>query len=154
MDLALYHPQFGYYSGSRNPVGKEGDFYTSSTLDPIFGQLLAHRFVAMADEIKVPPESFTVIELGAGAGLLACDILRSKRFPYRILERSAAMCERQKQALQGFEVEWIDELPQNITGCVFSNEFFDALPVHRYVRRKGVLREIYVACDDDRFFEV
>jgi len=154
MDEALYNPQYGYYSASRNPVGKEGDFYTSSNLDPIFGQLLARRFVAMADEIGVLPESFTVIELGAGAGLLALEILRSKQFPYRILERSAAMRERQQQALQGFEVEWIDELPENITGCIFSNEFFDALPVHRYVRRNGVLREIYVACNEDRFFEI
>ncbi len=154
MDAVLYHPQFGYYSGSRNPVGKEGDFYTSSNLDPIFGQLLARRFAAMAGEIGVLPESFTVIELGAGAGLLARDILRSARFPYRVLERSAAMRERQQQALHGFDVEWIDELPRSMTGCIFSNEFFDALPVHRFVRRNGVVREIYVECNDERFFEI
>jgi len=154
MEEVLYHPQFGYYSSSRSPVGREGDFYTSSDLDPIFGQLLARRFAAMAGELGVLPESFTVIELGAGRGLLARDILRSKRFPYRILERSAAMRERQREVLAGFDIEWIDKLPSNFTGCIFSNEFFDALPVHRLLRKEGELREIYVACSEDRFYEV
>jgi len=57
------------------------------------------------------------------------------------------MRERQQEWLRDFDVEWIDELPRNLTGCVFSNEFFDALPVHRVVRRNGVLREIYVTDD-------
>jgi SAM-dependent MidA family methyltransferase len=61
-----------------------------------------------------------------------------------ILERSPAMRRRQEQQLAGFDVTWIDELPKGLTGCIFSNEFFDALPVHRIVRRSGVLREIYV----------
>ena len=51
---------------------------------------------------------------------------------------------RQQELLAGFNVRWIDELPKGITGCIFSNEFFDALPVHRVVRRGGVLKEIYV----------
>ena len=144
MDEALYHPQFGYYSSQRNPLGREGDFYTSADLDPIFGKLLAQRFNAMAEELNVPRESFTIVELGAGRGLLARDILQSQEFPYRVLERSAAMRDRQQEVLKGLDVEWIDELPQGLTGCVFSNEFFDALPVHRVVRRNGVLREIYV----------
>jgi SAM-dependent MidA family methyltransferase len=68
-------------------------------------------------------------------------------FPYRILERSAAMRERQRENLKEFDVRWIEELPKGLTGCVFSNEFFDALPVHRVVRRNGVLREIHVTRD-------
>jgi SAM-dependent MidA family methyltransferase len=154
MEEALYHPQFGYYSSMRNPVGKEGDFYTSSDLDPIFGQLLARRFVAMAEELDILPESFQLVELGAGRGLLARDILSSKKFPYRILERSAAMRERQREVLHGLDIEWLDSLPENITGCIFSNEFFDALPVHRVVRRNGVLLEIGVACNGKEFVEV
>jgi SAM-dependent MidA family methyltransferase len=54
------------------------------------------------------------------------------------------MRRRQEEQLAGFNVLWIDELPKGITGCIFSNEFFDALPVHRIVRRGGILREIYV----------
>lgn len=151
MDEALYHPQFGYYSSQRNPVGKEGDFYTSSDVDSAFGKLLARKFISMSEELKVSADSFTVVELGAGRGLLARDILQAQKFPYRILERSAAMRERQREVLKGFDIEWIDELPKDMTGCIFSNEFFDALPVHRVVRRSGVLREIYVS---ENFTEV
>jgi SAM-dependent MidA family methyltransferase len=143
MTEALYHPEFGYYS-SGNPIGRQGDFYTSSDLDPVFGKLLAQKFVQMAATIGVPPEAFTIIELGAGNGLLARQILQHYPFPYRILERSASMRDRQAQNLQGLSAEWLEELPSGIVGCVFSNEFFDALPVRRIVRRDGVLREIYV----------
>ncbi|HEX4999863.1 MAG TPA: SAM-dependent methyltransferase [Terriglobia bacterium] len=148
MEAVLYHPRFGYYTSDRNPIGKEGaDFYTSSDLDPGFGRLVARKLSELAAEF----ESFTVVELGAGTGALARDILAAHPFTYRILERSAAMRERQRQTLGGFDVEWIDELPAGLTGCVFSNEFFDALPAHRVVRRSGMLREI---CVGEGFREV
>jgi SAM-dependent MidA family methyltransferase len=89
-------------------------------------------------------DSFTLVELGAGKGLLARDILTHAQFRYMILERSPAMRRRQERILAGFDVKWIDELPKGTTGCIFSNEFFDALPVHRVVLRGGLLREIYV----------
>jgi SAM-dependent MidA family methyltransferase len=129
-----------YYASPRNPIGMDGDFYTSSDLDPIFGQLLARQFQEWAREF----ERFTVVELGAGKGLLARDILQHSKFEYVILERSRSMRERQEALLRDFDVQWIDELPRGITGCIFSNEFFDALPVHRVVRRGDVLKEIYV----------
>ncbi len=129
-----------YYSSPRNPIGTDGDFYTSADLDPIFGRLLAKQFEQWAAEF----DSFTVVELGAGKGLLARDILGHRRFPYMILERSPAMRARQQELLKNYDVTWIDELPHGITGCIFSNEFFDALPVHRVVRRGGVVKEIYV----------
>jgi len=136
-----------YYSSPRNPIGTEGDYYTSADLDPIFGQLLARQFERMAEGF----DSFTLVELGAGKGLLARDILRHCSFPYMILDLSPAMRRRQEVLLGGYNVTWIDKLPGGITGCIFSNEFFDALPVRRIVRRGGVLREIYVT---DGFQEV
>jgi len=129
-----------YYASPRNPIGMGGDFYTSADLDPILGQLLAGQFAQWAAEFA----SFTIVELGAGKGLLARNILEQCRFPYVILERSPAMRSRQEQLLKGYNVEWIDELPTRLTGCIFSNEFFDALPLHRVVHRAGVLKEIYV----------
>jgi SAM-dependent MidA family methyltransferase len=132
-----------YYSSARNPIGTDGDFYTSSDLDPIFGNLLATQFQEWAGQF----ENFTIVELGAGKGLLARDILERCRFPYFILERSPAMRDRQHELLRGYDVQWIDRLPPSVTGCIFSNEFFDALPVHRVVRRGGVLKEIYVTED-------
>jgi len=129
-----------YYSSARSPIGVDGDFYTSADLDPIFGQLLAKQF----EQWAVAYETFTIVELGAGKGLLARDILQQRRFPYMILERSPSMRLRQQEFLRNYDVQWIDELPEDLTGCIFSNEFFDALPVHRVVRRDGVLKEIYV----------
>lgn len=151
MEEVLYHPEFGYYTSSRNPFGREGDYYTSSDLDPILGKLLAARFQRMADEIGVAAASFSIVEIGAGRGLLARDILTHFRFPYTIVERSPAMRERQRENLKGFAVDWRDSLPERITGCIFSNEFFDALPVHRVVRHQGALYEIYV---DEQFDEI
>src|SRR5689334_13968343 len=107
MDAVLYHPDFGYYTGSRNPLGREGDFYTSSDLDPVFGKLLAKKFQEMAAALGVTEESFTILELGAGRGLLARDILQHAPFRYRILERSGAMRERQRETLSGLAVEWV-----------------------------------------------
>ncbi len=143
MDLVLYHPQYGYYVRARNPIGPEGDFYTAANVDPAMGILLAKLFARMAVDI----EDFCLVEIGAGAGLLARHILESKRFPYVIIEKSSAMRERQQETLTGFEVEWRDALPPKIRGCVFSNEFFDALPVRRFVRRQGTIRELFVAHD-------
>jgi SAM-dependent MidA family methyltransferase len=132
-----------YYSSDRNPIGPEGDFYTSADLDPILGRLLARQFQQWAAEF----DRFTIIELGAGKGLLARDILETADFEYLILERSPSMRARQQAVLASYNVRWIDELPQGITGCIFSNEFFDALPVHRVVCRSGELKEIYVTED-------
>lgn len=129
-----------YYASPSNPIGIEGDFYTSADLDPVFGKLLARQFTQWAADF----DSFSLLELGAGKGLLARDILDHCKFPYMILERSPAMRARQQQLLRDYDVRWIDRLPEGFTGCIFSNEFFDALPVHRVVRRSGALKEIYV----------
>jgi SAM-dependent MidA family methyltransferase len=143
MEEALYHPLFGYYSSNKNPIGFQGDFFTAADLDPIFGRILGERFALMARNTS----PFTIVELGAGKGLLTRHILEYQQFPYLILERSAAMRKRQQETLKGFTVDWIDDLPKDIQGCVFSNEFFDALPVHRVVRRGEALKEIYVTED-------
>ena len=140
METVLYHPEHGYYSRARNPIGPDGDFYTSSNVDPAMGQLLSQLFESMSD--RVP--GFTLVEIGAGTGLLARHILETRMFPYTIVERSPAMRERQTETLAGFEVEWRDVLPDSIRGCVFSNEFFDALPVRRFTRRGQQVREYFV----------
>jgi SAM-dependent MidA family methyltransferase len=136
-----------YYASPRNPIGMDGDFYTSADLDPIFGQLLARQFTEWAAQF----DSFAVVELGAGKGLLARDILVHRRFPYMILERSPVMRARQEEHLTDYDVRWIDELPRGMTGCIFSNEFFDALPVHRIVQRGGRPWEIFV---NEQFQEI
>ena len=145
MDRVLYHPEYGYYVQAQNPIGPEGDFYTAANVDPAMGTLLAKLFARMAVGI----EDFCLVEIGAGTGLLARHILESDGFPsaiaYIIVEKSAAMRARQQEMLAGFEVSWHEVLPSSIRGCVFSNEFFDALPVRRFVRREGTLRELFVS---------
>ena len=131
---------------SETPSATKGITTRRADLDPIFGQLLARHFQQMANEF----DSFTLVELGAGKGLLARDILSHARFPYMILERSPAMRRRQERILAQSNVTWIDELPKGITGCIFSNEFFDALPVHRIVRARRVCCGKYTSARTSR----
>ncbi len=140
MEEALYHPEHGYYSGDFERIGARGDFYTAADLDPAMGTLLGNLFDYMSNAM----DSFGLVEIGAGKGLLARHVLSHRRFPYIIVERSPAMRRRQEANLSGFDVEWRDDLPSGFQGCVFSNEFFDALPVRRFVRRGGELKEIFV----------
>ena len=155
MDLVLYHPQHGYYSQEAVNLGKKGDFFTSVHLGSDFGEMLAVQFLQMW-EILGQPKPFSLIELGAGQGYLAADILNciQQHHPdflaaleYSIVEKSPGLRQNQQQRLQEFAVRWcsLEELPSNgITGCFFSNELFDALPVHQFIITKGDLKEVYV----------
>ena len=141
MDAVLYHPEYGYYQQDTLRIGAAGDFYTAADLDPAMGILLAKLFGRMSVGI----DQFCLVEIGAGNGQLARHILEAQVFPYSIVERSPALRRRQRENLQGFSVQWCDELPSEISGCVFSNEFYDALPVRRFVRRNGKVKELFVA---------
>ncbi|MDJ0693810.1 class I SAM-dependent methyltransferase [Mastigocoleus sp. MO_188.B34] len=155
MDLVLYHPQHGYYSQKAASLGKKGDFFTSVHLGSDFGEMLAVQFVQMW-EILGKPKHFSLVELGAGQGYLALDILKylQQHHPdffaaleYLIVEKSPGLKQNQQQRLQEFSVQWceLESLPANkITGCFFSNELFDALPVHQFTVSEGELKEIYV----------
>ncbi|MFH7028445.1 MAG: class I SAM-dependent methyltransferase [Heteroscytonema crispum UTEX LB 1556] len=155
MDLALYHPECGYYSTQAVNLGKQGDFFTSVHLGADFGELLAEQFVQMW-EILGQPTPFSLVEMGAGQGHLASDILKylKQQYPdffaaleYIIVEKSPTLKQEQQQRLQEFSVRWcnLEEIPNNsITGCFFSNELVDALPVHQFTLENQQLREIYV----------
>ena len=73
MELALYHPQAGYYTSGREKIGEDGDFYTSSYLSPLFGKMIAKQLEEMWGLLDKEP--FTIIEYGAGTGTLCRDIL-------------------------------------------------------------------------------
>lgn len=155
MDLVLYHPQYGYYSQEAVNLGKKGDFFTSVHLGSDFGEMLAVQLLQMW-EILGKPKPFSLIELGAGQGYLAADILNylQQHHPdflaaleYSIVEKSPGLRQNQQERLQEFAVRWcqLEELPSNgITGCFFSNELVDALPVHQFTVTQGELQEIYV----------
>jgi SAM-dependent MidA family methyltransferase len=161
MDMALYHPEHGYYSSKTVNIGfKGGDFFTSVSLGADFGELLAEQFVQMW-EILGQPRPFSLVEMGAGHGLLALHILNHYQLHYQsfltaleyvIVEKSPGLRQEQQQRLQNFTVRWcnLEDIPSNsITGCFFSNELVDALPVHQFMLEAGKLREIYVTTPDN-----
>lgn len=155
MDMVLYHPAHGYYATKTEKIGVQGDFFTSPLLGADFGELLAKQFVQMW-EILGKPAPFSLVEMGAGQGILAGDLLTYVKlhYPdffavldYTIVEKSSALRQEQQQRLQEFSLRWcnLEEISTNsITGCFFSNELVDALPVHQFTLQQGRLREIYV----------
>jgi SAM-dependent MidA family methyltransferase len=174
MDLALYHPQFGYYmrppeSGTER-IGWSGDFYTSSDVHSILGQALAKQ-AEQIDVLLGHPNPFTVVEMGPGTGLLAkhflsaCHIGSSSfgnRLRYVLIERSPAMRAAQQRRLQPWSnqtglVTWLEDVnslaPASVSGLMFSNELPDAFPVHRVEVVEGQLQEVFVDYRDGRFIE-
>lgn len=175
MDLVLYHPTHGYYVTKAINIGRQGDFFTSPHLGADFGELLAIAFVQMW-EILGRSVPFTLLEMGAGQGILAADILGYlyRHYPdffdaieYVIVERSAALKNEQQQRLQDLlpgakgkngklPLRWcsLEEIPVgSITGCCFSNELVDAMPVHQIIIEGELLREIYITTRDGSNFE-
>ncbi|MEC4814257.1 MAG: class I SAM-dependent methyltransferase [Scytonema sp. PMC 1069.18] len=155
MDLVLYHPEHGYYSTKAANIGKQGDFFTSVHLGSDFGELLAEQFVHMW-EVLGRPTPFSLVEMGAGQGLLALDIVSYVKqqysdffhaIDYVIVEKSSLLKGLQQQRLQEFSVRWcsLEEIPKNsVIGCFFSNELVDAFPVHQFVVQQGQILEVYV----------
>jgi SAM-dependent MidA family methyltransferase len=155
MDMVLYHPQYGYYSSDVKIGFRGSDFFTSASLGADFGELLARQFYQMW-EILDQPISFSLVEMGAGQGILASHILNyiKQEYPdffaavkYIIVEKSSTLKQEQQQLLQDFSVKWcnLEEIePKSLTGCCFSNELLDAFPVHQFTLEAGELREIYV----------
>ncbi|MCX6633149.1 MAG: SAM-dependent methyltransferase [Candidatus Solibacter sp.] len=123
MEVALYHPEYGYYRRVQDPFGKHGDFFTAEQIQPVFGVLMAARIRQLYREMGEPRE-FTVVELGAGRREMAAAFAEWNYVPVDI--DSGAM-------------------PEHVAGVVFSNEFFDALPVVAAVYRNGAFHEQRVA---------
>lgn len=114
MELALYHPEHGYYRSDRDPFGRAGDYYTAEQLQPVYGILMAQLIERLCEAMGRPRE-FAVAELGAGRAEMAEAFARWRFVP---VEFGKA------------------HLPPSLTGVVFANEFFDALPVEQVVRRE------------------
>ncbi len=154
MQAALYHEKYGYYTSQDTSA----DFYTNADVGEIFAKILARYFYKQAQQMFASSQEITLVELGAGTGKLGGDIVGcllaefpdfEKRFCYIGVETSArrrALAETENAALSGhmrFSSEY--DFPVNaISGIIFSNEFFDALPFHRIRNYNGILEEIYI----------
>ena len=159
MQQALYAPGLGYYTAGNRKFGADGDFVTAPELSPLFGRVVARQCVAVLDALG----GGDVLELGAGSGRMAADMLRLMadldRLPasYSILEVSPELTERQRDYLadaipaHAARVRWLDRLPTDFRGVIVANEVLDALPVERFVRRESGAGELRVVRDGDGF---
>ncbi|PYK66697.1 MAG: hypothetical protein DME45_12035 [Verrucomicrobia bacterium] len=145
MELALYHPEHGYYASGRASIGRHGDFFTNVSVGPLFGKLLAAQFVEIWEKLG-RPDDFTIVEQGAHDGVFAADVLSALRqssgecfaaTSYMIVEPFLIWRERQQKNLRDFsgKISWLKSIDQlaPFAGVHFSNELFDSLPVHLIV---------------------
>ena len=162
MEVALYHPRGGYYSGP-SPLAADGDYFTSPAAHPGFGALIAILLRHMW-EVLGGPDRFTVVEMGAGAGLLARDVVdyaAGLGGGFAQSMRYVAPDRRLPSAQRGTRSSAVQRivgrgLPlKGVVGCVISNELVDSFPVHRFQIDQGGVREMYVTVDDHgRFTEL
>lgn len=169
MEWCLYHPEYGYYQSERTKIGKEGDYYTSPCVHPLFGQLIAKQLLQMAE--RIGEKTFDVVEMGGGKGFLCQDILDwakkhspvfYHRLQYHLLETAPSFLKEQKERLREQEGEgkvfWMDpeefeEGKVHMEGCFLSNELIDAFPVHQIVVDHHQLKEVYVIHRNGQFQE-
>ena len=168
MEAALYEPGLGYYTSAGRKVGAEGDFYTSMNVHSAFGRLIAKEICRFWDLLG-SPDAFTIAEAGAGGGQLALDILDAicelnqplyGGLTYRLIEKEPSL----QQAQAAFLARHADRLawssPESLaagelqlTGCLISNELFDAMPVHVVEMTADGLRELFIDSDGNGFIE-
>lgn len=163
MEAVLYAPNIGYYVREKKKIGSRGDFYTSGNVGDAFGRSLARWFVYLIKSCGVSPK---IIEVGAGDGKLAYDILVSMKelepqiwdsLTYILVDESPFHRRLQqerigmfKQAVSAASLEkWT-----KVNGILFSNELFDALPVHVIEKYKGALVEVFVTEKEGDFVEM
>ena len=147
MEWALYHPEWGYYTRDSHKFGKEGDFYTSPGIHPVFAEVIADQ-IAGKWHAMGEPTPFTLIEFGAGEGKFAWDVLGRLKdehpalfaaVQYKIVELSPVLRERQKATVASYldmdKLVWLSETElaagAPYVGIVVTNELVDAYSVHR-----------------------
>lgn len=161
-ECALYHPDLGYYAQADRRSGRDGDFFTSVDLGPLFGELLAAQFAEMWRRLRngAPGEGrFALVEAAAGNGRLARDVLDAaarhdpafyEAIDLHLVERSRTARGAQTDTLGPHAARIASsgpDVPGNLTGVVFANELLDALPPHVLAMTDAGLREVYVDVD-------
>ena len=160
MQQILYAPGLGYYSAGLAKLGAAGDFITAPELSPLFSQCLAHCFAA---PLQQPNRS--VLELGAGRGVMAAEMLRAWQSldclpsTYYILEVSADLRAVQRASIAQHvpellsRVQWIDHWPQQFCGVVVANEVLDAMPFCLFTVHGNRVMERAVTCEQNGQFK-
>jgi SAM-dependent MidA family methyltransferase len=169
MEWCLYHPEYGYYQSERPKIGRDGDYYTSPCVHPLYGGLIAKQLSQMSEQMG--SETFDVVEMGGGRGFLCEDVLQwakkdfsafYKRLRYHLIETAPSFLKEQGERLSKYKKEgkifWVDpeafeEGNLQIEGCFLSNELLDVFPVHQVIFDHGELKEIYVTQDQGQLKE-
>ncbi len=159
IDLALYDPQYGYYMKNKEKIGSKGDFITSMNYSDIMGKMMAKWFEKQIEKNSLPP---VFCEIGAGNGRFAKAFMEEwysrprAELTYFIIEKSPYHLRLQKeQFVNDWNVKYaknVEEL-EEFSGVIFSNELFDAFPVHVIENKNGQLYEIMVSIENDRLVE-
>jgi SAM-dependent MidA family methyltransferase len=150
--MALYDNEHGYYTKAKPKIGRNGDFYTSVSVSPVFGEVLAKWIIKRFQEDSCSPN---VCELGAGTGLLAISIIERLKnlnqipddFQYIIVEGSPfhrSLIEEKTKEYKFVKILSSYEQLKNFNGVIFSNEYFDAFPVKVALYQNGSWLEIGV----------
>lgn len=159
MELALYHPDWGYYNADTFNLGEHGDFTTAPEISPLFAKCLAKQI----QQIHTTKALHTILELGAGSGRLAGDLLTELNVlgclpdQYYIYEISKGLQKKQQDYLQATHPQffsriiWLATLPENFTGTIVMNEVLDALPVHCFTIQQNTVKERCVTFKDNQF---
>ena len=152
IDESLYNKKLGYYMRG-NPFGEKGDFITSPNVSILFSEMIAVWVISFWESLNCPKQ-FNLIELGAGNGeMLTIMISTFQKFPQfknscniKILEKSKHLKKIQKKTIKSSKIEWLNDLKDlDSLPCIFiANEFFDALPIKQFIKKKGKWYERYV----------
>jgi SAM-dependent MidA family methyltransferase len=167
MQLALYHEKYGYYRSETTRIGKEGDFYTSPCVHPAFGEIIGRFIHKVYKTLNI--HEFTIVEMGAGKGYLALDVLDSikrdhpgfyRNLNYLIVEICPALIEEEKTILKDHlhKISFVCSISEieneEVAGVFISNELLDSFPFHRLKYIKNDFQEIYVGLRNDEFTEI
>jgi SAM-dependent MidA family methyltransferase len=154
MEMALYYPLMGYYTSCDDKIGIQGDYYTSPVLSSLFGQMLGRQLEEMWHLLG--KRSFTIVEYGAGTGLLCkhiLDYLRNNKafynkLVYCIIEKSEAMRKKQEE-IACDKVTWLNSITDisPVNGCILSNELVDNFSVHQVIMKEELM-EVFVDYDN------
>ncbi|MBV1909925.1 MAG: SAM-dependent methyltransferase [Kangiellaceae bacterium] len=162
MNAALYQPKLGYYQNQLQKFGEQGDFITAPEMGKYFATCLAASLASALSNL-ITDSSADLLEIGAGSGVLAFDLmlaldqLNSVPENYFILEPSSSLQQQQTSQLQKLpeklksRIRWISELPDHFTGVILANEVLDAIPFKRIQREKDEWLELGVAVNDEGF---
>ncbi|NND59003.1 MAG: SAM-dependent methyltransferase [Gammaproteobacteria bacterium] len=161
MHEVLYAPGLGYYTAGAVKLGDDGDFTTAPELSPLYSRTLASQCA----QILLATGGDTIVEPGAGSGVMAAHILASLAeidaapHKYLIVEPSPDLQQRQQQTIASLApeqldcVQWCDRPPQSVSGLLVANEVLDALPFERFVVTENGVKSLGVTWDGERFVE-